>query len=178
VYVDRSANDAAATVINNNNFTGSGRYGIRNQDPVFIDGSNNWWSDAPGPSGAYGEPASLGDSVSNYVTWSPPLASPEGTAPTPAPPAALVALLAGSAAVAMPADATAAPISVDEAAVDPEQETLRRANEARRAEHAVKRTDRETQRAVRRAEADAEREALRQAAVRRRANVLAEGGRP
>jgi hypothetical protein len=179
VYVDRSTNDAAATVINSNNFTGSGRYGVNNIDPVFIDGSNNWWADLLGPSGTYGEPASAGDAVSNYVTWSPPLASPEGTAPTPAPPAALVALLAGSAAVATPRDATAVPVPVDDTAVEPEQETLRRANEERRAEHVAKQTDRETQRAVRRAEADAEREALRVEAVRRRAEALAaRGGRP
>lgn len=178
VYVYRSNNDPAATVVNNNNITGSGRYGVYNAHTSAIDATNNWWDDSLGPSGIYGDPASLGDSVSNYVTWSPPLASPEGAAPTPAPPAAIVALLAGSAAVAMPSDATAVPTSVAEAAVDTEQETLRRANEERRAEHAVRRADRETHRATRRAEADAEREALRQAAERQRAKVLGEGGRP
>ncbi len=183
VYVDRSSNDAAATVINNNNFTSSGRYGINNRDGVAIDGSNNWWNHTAGPSGFYGEGTgvSTGDSVSVNVVWDPHLTAPEGSAPTPAPPVWLTSLLTQPVGRAVPADATAvASVSLRPSATDVEGELemLRQENEDRRVAQMAERADREAQRAARRAEVNAEREAQRQDAKRRRAEAQARGGQP
>ncbi|MDH5805348.1 MAG: hypothetical protein OEZ54_09185, partial [Gemmatimonadota bacterium] len=75
-------------IINNNNFTNSSRYGVGNYSGLVVDGTNNWWNDALGPSGFYGEGsgASVGDSVSSNVTWAPALAAAEPNAPLPLPP--------------------------------------------------------------------------------------------
>lgn len=65
--------NAVAPVINQNNFTRSGGYGVYNtrSDQLTVDATNNWWGDAKGPSGSLGDPTSTGDSVSALVTFSP-----------------------------------------------------------------------------------------------------------
>jgi len=177
VYVYRSNNDATATVVNNNNFTGSGRYGVYNAHAGAIDATNNWWNHTAGPSGFYGEGTgvSTGDSVSANVTWAPHLTAPEETAAVPAPPALLASMLAPAVARAAPADATAVDVSAEQATAEAEQLAQRRAHEERRAEQAVRRVDREGLRTARRAEADEDLEALRLEAARRRAEALARG---
>jgi hypothetical protein len=66
---------------------------------------NNWWGDPLGPRCTSGcDPGSTGDSVSTTVSFSPPLASPEPSAPTAAPPALRVAGLR-----ALPGRRTATP---------------------------------------------------------------------
>jgi hypothetical protein len=178
VYVDRSSNDSAAFAINNNNFTNSGRYGVYNRDAVTADASNNWWNDAAGPSGFYGNPQGLstGDSVSANVGWSPYLESPEGSAPTPAPPAILAAIRARAASMSpAPADATAV---ASEAQAEPDDELAARlrAYQELRDTKVAERAERDARVRASRAEADAERAALRQEAQRRRAEALARGG--
>jgi len=72
--------------IQNNNFTNSGGFGVNNltaSDSVLAAG--NWWNDAGGPSGSFGNRVSLGDSVSANVTWFPPLSAP-ASAPVPSAP--------------------------------------------------------------------------------------------
>ena len=94
--VQISRNNSTATsgpvILSFNNFSGSGRYGVNNIGSFeVIDAFNNYWNDPAGPRGFYGNQGSVtGDSVSNYVTWNPPLASP-ATTPLPAPPAMPVA---------------------------------------------------------------------------------------
>ncbi|MGD2135303.1 MAG: right-handed parallel beta-helix repeat-containing protein [Gemmatimonadales bacterium] len=89
VRVDRWATDSTAVVAHQNNFTRSTRYGFNNADGsgAPYDATNNWWNDANGPSGTYGDTSgtSVGDSVSAYVKWDPWLTAPNGSAPTPAP---------------------------------------------------------------------------------------------
>jgi len=111
-----SSGTVGTVTLNFNNFTNSGRWGVRNTVTwEWIDATSNWWNDANGPSGQYGDSTftSTGDSVSNFVTWSvigsPPLTSP-ANAPVPvAPiggPAALVASASLALATPAPSDAT------------------------------------------------------------------------
>lgn len=83
---------ATAVAINNNNLSNGVLYGVRNAlSSCCLDATSNWWNDALGPSGFYGEQSftSVGDSVSNYVDWSSQLGAPFGGAPLPSAPAAV-----------------------------------------------------------------------------------------
>jgi hypothetical protein len=91
-----STGTTGSVILNQNNFTNSGRYGVRNTVTwEWIDATNNWWNDPNGPSGFYGDSSrtSIGDSVSNFVIWSPVLTSPANT-PAPAAPLGAPRLMA------------------------------------------------------------------------------------
>jgi hypothetical protein len=102
VLVDRfatpSPDDTLRVILADNNITGNGFYGVYNGDGVgaqtgLIDARNNWWGDADGPRGAFGNEISVtGDSVSQGVLWSPPLVAPAAVLP-PAPPAFAVGMI-------------------------------------------------------------------------------------
>ena len=78
-------------IANFNNLSNSGRYGVNNVSIAIIDATSNWWNDALGPSGSNGDVASLGDSMSTNVTFSPFLTAP-ANAPLPTPPAFVAAV--------------------------------------------------------------------------------------
>jgi hypothetical protein len=178
VFVQRVVDDSTATVINNNNLTGSGRYGVYNTHAGDIDATNNWWNDALGPSGFYGEGtgASTGDSVSANVIWNPALAAAQGDAPVPAPPAMLAALVARGIA----ADATrvgiAAPSASETSALE-HQEAHRHEAEARDAERDARQARQAERREQHRLERREERDAMRQRAIERRAAKAGSEGR-
>ena len=93
IYVERYDADTTSVHVNNNNITASGRYGLLQVDGWALDATSNWWGDALGPSGAFGDTTltSLGDSVSVNVVWDPWLIAPEPGAPLTAPPVFLSA---------------------------------------------------------------------------------------
>jgi len=58
--------------INYNNIFGSSYFGVRNIDAsVIINAENNWWGDSTGPYHPVTNPLGQGDTVSNYVDYSP-----------------------------------------------------------------------------------------------------------
>ena len=67
VYCD----DASSPVIYCCNITGNTGYGVRNLDPsVTVNADSNWWGDSTGPYHST-NPGGLGDSVSDYVDFTP-----------------------------------------------------------------------------------------------------------
>jgi hypothetical protein len=173
VFVQRSTVDSTATVINNNNFSGSGRYGVWNTQTGAVDASNNWWNHPAGPSGFYGEGTgvSTGDSVSANVIWDPALGAPVGDAPVPVPPAMFAALVVRGVA----ADATRVRVAPAMANGVPDvdlQQALRAEADAQRAAREIQRVEQRERRAQRRLEQLEERDALRQRAAERRATLV------
>jgi hypothetical protein len=57
--------------INYCNICGNSGYGIINSYPSSINAEHNWWGDATGPYHATLNPGGLGDSVSDYVDFTP-----------------------------------------------------------------------------------------------------------
>jgi hypothetical protein len=92
-----SPDDTLLVALANNNITRNDTYGVLNQNGTgtqtgLIDARNNWWGDAAGPRGTFGDETSVtGDSVSRGVLWSPPLAAPAAMLPAAPPFAAIVA---------------------------------------------------------------------------------------
>ena len=59
-------------VINHSNITDNVDYGVRNPHPDFtVIAENNWWGDASGPYHPTLNPGGLGDTVSDYVDFTP-----------------------------------------------------------------------------------------------------------
>jgi hypothetical protein len=74
-----ACSDSANPVINYNNITDNFEYGVLNEDAdVIIDARYNWWGNASGPYHPDSNPAGFGDSVSDYVNFTPWLETPFG----------------------------------------------------------------------------------------------------
>jgi hypothetical protein len=63
-------------LINYNQICDNAGYGVRNYDSVWVNVENNWWGDATGPFHPDSNPGGLGDSVSDYVDFTPWLTEP------------------------------------------------------------------------------------------------------
>jgi hypothetical protein len=69
----------ADPVINYNDIFWNSGYGVTNLDSsIIIDARYNWWGDATGPYHPDSNPGGLGDSVSDYVNFTPWLDTPFG----------------------------------------------------------------------------------------------------
>ncbi|KPJ72140.1 hypothetical protein AMJ52_07270, partial [candidate division TA06 bacterium DG_78] len=74
-----TCSDSANPVINYNNIIDNFEYGVLNEDSnVTVDARYNWWGDASGPYHPDSNPGGLGDSVSDYVNFTPWLDAPFG----------------------------------------------------------------------------------------------------
>jgi hypothetical protein len=176
IYVDRVPNDSATIRINFNNITRNAVLGVRNQDAIRLDATNNYWGDPSGPACDTCF-AGLGDSLvtlgTNTIVYDPWLLTAYGQAPVPAPPAFAVVT---PPVVLMSADAAGRPSAplLSRAVVSPSRRAAMpppgRADDperqAREAERRARREGRErldAQRAAQRATLEAEADAQRQA---------------
>ena len=66
------ARNGANPQVNNNNIYNNSDYGVLNEDSTLIVGAQyNWWGDESGPFDPVGNPAGLGDRVSQWVDYTP-----------------------------------------------------------------------------------------------------------
>jgi hypothetical protein len=71
--------EGSEPLINHCNIYDNTSYGVRNDDPsVIVNAENNWWGDSTGPFHPTTNPGGLGDSVSDYVDFTPWLHWPIG----------------------------------------------------------------------------------------------------